>query len=97
MVFYDVSSIVFKNRNLVMENYCLVVIIVFVVDTKTSEVGNKDGGRESFGAEIEGIQGRGIGLGWVGGTWDTLSLLISNLANLYSESKRQKKHALVVS
>ena len=30
MVFYDVSSIVFKNRNLVMENYCLVVIVVFV-------------------------------------------------------------------
>ena len=93
MVVYDVSSIVFKNRNLVMDNYYIVVIIVFVVDT--SEVGNKDGGRESFGAEIEGIQGRGIG--WVGGTWDTLSLLISNLANLYSESKRQKEHALFVS
>ena len=42
--------------------------------TKSSVAGCEDGVRESSGAEIEGIQGRGIGLGWVGGTWDTLSV-----------------------
>ena len=45
----------------------LVVVAVFAVDTKSSEAGSKDGVGESSGAEIEGIQGRGIGLGWVDG------------------------------
>ena len=54
-----------KKRPLVVI-FVTVVIFVFVVDTKTSGAGSEDGGRESFGAEIEGIQGRGIGLGWAG-------------------------------